>query len=146
MNAPLSPEERAKRAVALTVAETDRPRAPLSPAQIARVVEAAEPPEQVEEAAEARPITVMPAAERLIAAGAAPDMWMTGTNGLVRWRPMSDHLDVVALPGGWRVLSVNGYRLKLSPEAADHLAELLRSRPKQATAEAAAVPLVGALA
>lgn len=102
---PLTVEERVRRATALTVAETAKP--PRSNGAAAH------------EAAARLPA--------LIWAGTPVDRWVKSENGLRRWRPIVDHLDILELPDSGRLIDFGGRQppLRVEAELAAHLAWLL---------------------
>ena len=115
---PLSPEERPRRSVALTVAEVT---ARVSPVPVEVPVPAATP----EETGCANDCT-HPSHRH----GDQPRASYEWPEEAVRWRPVVDRVEVVPLPGGWKLLVVSGgLRIKLPPEPARHIGLRLIGEP-----------------
>jgi hypothetical protein len=86
---------------------------------------------QTEQAEQAAPIAASrppPAAAAMPAFdsdGAPIDRWVCDATGLLRWRPIIDRLEIVALPDDSRLVQGSGIKLRLMPGEALHIALLL---------------------
>lgn len=122
--------------------------APLSPAELSRRAEVAMAA-RINGAlhqAETLPAPAPQAAPNGAAAAPAPvdelmahapiDTWLCDAHGLVRWRPVTDRLDVVELPGGASLLVLpNGFRIKLARDQSGHLSRLLDPDNRRRTSD-----------
>lgn len=108
---PLSSAERTLRATALTVAEAARPE--LAPPIVETIAGRNDPD---------------PPPREFDPDGAPVDRWVASADGLVRWRPVIDRIEVIALPDGARLLRGPGLQARLESAEAAHLGRLLLPR------------------